>query len=302
MSAASMALAMLIADPVTLGATPPPISQEKPADDVVQAEADTYDRMTIEAVVHGIGPFRFIIDTGSQRTVLSTALAATLGLAEGPQLRVVGIAGSRHVTTAQVHSIAVGALSFRDLTVPLLERINIGADGILGTDSLQHQRVLLDFTRNRISIADRAAKATRAEFEIVVRAKRRSGRLILTNALIDGTRTDVVIDTGASGTIGNRALQRSLARKRQKALGTSEVSSVTGHLLPVELAVAGKLELGRMTLFNVPVAYADAPAFAELRLDRKPAIFLGMRELRAFKRVAIDFSSRKVLFDLVDAK
>lgn len=299
MSGLSMALAMLIANPVILGATPPPLSESASTTDTVQGDADANLRMTISVAVEGAGPYRFLIDTGSQRTVVSTALAGHLGLSPGPQVKVMGIAGPRNVATARVDTIAVGPRAFRDLTVPLLEAGHMGADGILGTDSLQHQRVLLDFTKNTIRIGEARELGGNSAFEIVVRAKQRSGRLILTNAVIDGVRTDVVIDTGASGTVGNRALQRALARKSggpQMPRGVLE--SVTGHELPVELAVADKLELGGMGIGNVIIAYADAPAFAELKLASRPAIFLGMRELRAFRRVAIDFSTRKVLFDL----
>ncbi|MFD2138206.1 retropepsin-like aspartic protease [Novosphingobium resinovorum] len=186
--------------------------------------------------------------------------------------------------------------------MPLLERANMGADGILGTDSLQHQRVLLDFARNTITIGNLAETGGGRGFEIVVRAKERSGRLIMTDALIDGVRTDVVIDTGASGTIGNRALQEALAKKPRQAMLKGAVSSVTGQELAVDLGVADKLELGGIGVSNVVIAYADAPAFSELKLSRKPAIFLGMRELRAFKRVAIDFTKRKVSFDLAGAR
>ncbi|HUD30140.1 MAG TPA: aspartyl protease family protein [Novosphingobium sp.] len=296
----SLALAMLIANPVILGTTPVPIAgAESAAGDTVQGRADDYARMTIEVAVHGIGPYRFLIDTGSQRTVVSTALAGRLGLVGGAQVRVMGIAGTHEVATAQVDSIDIGPRSFYDLTVPLLEGENIGADGILGTDSLQHQRVLLDFARNTIRIGDASELGGRRGFEIVVEARRKSGRLILTDAKIDGVHVDVVIDTGASGSVGNLALQKALAhRARPPALLRGTLSSVTGHDLPVEIGIANKLELAGIGVNNVLIAYADAPAFGELKLDKRPAIFLGMRELRAFKRVAIDFSTRKVLLDI----
>lgn len=293
------ALAMLIANPVILGSTPVPLaSPETAAGDTVQGDSDRDARMTIAVAVHGAGPYRFLIDTGSQRTVVSTAIAGRLGLVPGPQVRIIGIAGTQDVGTAQVDSIDIGPRSFHDLTVPLLERANIGADGILGTDSLQHHRVLLDFVHDTIRIGNAKELGGRRDFEIVVQARRKSGRLILTDALIDGVRTDVVIDTGASGTVGNRALQKALTRRPGAHRMTATLSSVTGQQLPVDLAVAGRLQLAGISVANVLVAYADAPAFDELGLAKRPAIFLGMRELRGFRRVAIDFSTRKVLFDL----
>lgn len=120
--------------------------------------------------------------------------------------------------------------------------------------------------------------------------------MILTHAKLDGIAVDVVIDTGADASIGNRALQAALAHKA--ALPGGELHSVTGQRLIAQVGVAERLSFGGVHLNKVAIAYADAPPFAVLGLDRKPAILLGMRELRGFRRVAIDFRTRKVLFDL----
>jgi hypothetical protein len=58
------------------------------------------------------------------------------------------------------------------------------------------------------------------------------------------------------------------------------------------------LELGRMELRDFPILFADSPSFHALGLGEQPALILGMSELRAFRRVAIDFEKRRVLFDL----
>ncbi len=299
MSGFAFAMAMTVAaESLILGS--PPISPSNDSEtETLQAGTDSADRMTIDVLVrgdvHGGGPYRFLIDTGSQRTVISTALAEALKLPSGPTVRIVSIAGEDRVATARVDTIDIGDRSFHDLTVPLLKDHHIGADGILGTDSLQHQRVVLDFIRNTIEIGDPHELGRARGYEIVVRAKRRSGRLIMTNATIDGIRTDVVIDTGASSTIGNRALQRAM---RERGAGAGLLTSVTGQTLPVQFQLARTLQIDTVQVANVAIAFADAPAFAELGLKKRPAIFLGMRELRVFRRVAIDFTTRKILFDL----
>lgn len=297
MSGTALALALLIADPVILGTTPAPgpLPQASGTMETLQGEADLQDRMTVNVALQGKGPFRFLIDTGSQRTVVSTALAGNLGLVIGPQVRVIGMAGEGNVATAKVDTLGFGSREIYDLIVPLLENRHIGADGILGTDSLQDQRVLLDFKHNTITIGDARELGGSAGYEIVVHARKRSGRLIMTNATIDGVRVDVVIDTGASGTVGNLALRRAMHEHTQ---ATAVLSSVTGHELSADVGFARELNIKDLKIGNVVIAYADAPAFGELGLAQRPAVFLGMRELRAFKRVAIDFSSRKILFDL----
>ena len=94
---------------------------------------------------------------------------------------------------------------------------------------------------------------------------------------------------------GFRALQNALSRRRttQQAI----LISVTGQRITADIGYPRKLEFGTIGIANLLVAYADAPVFAVLELERKPALLLGMRELRLFKRVAIDFDRRKVYFD-----
>ena len=118
----------------------------------------------------------------------------------------------------------------------------------------------------------------------------------MTNALVDGVKTDVVIDTGAQNSIGNRALQRALTRKRLSE--QTKLTSVTGQQIVADVVIARRIRLGNLDFSQMPVAFADAPPFVRLGLHEKPALLLGMGQLRAFNRVAIDFESKKILFDI----
>lgn len=298
----ALALTLLLADAAAAGVAPLPAKPAPEAgpttDDIAQTlktGTDRDERMMVNVAVQGKGPYRFLIDTGSQQTVVSNDLAGTLGLPLGPEVTVLGMAGTSNVATARVDTIAIGAKSFKDLTVPLLEAEHIGADGIVGTDSLQGQRVTLDFANNAIAIAPAIRSAQSNGYEIVVHARKRLGRLIMADARVDGIHVDVVIDTGATSAVGNLALQNAM---RKQVAGVVRLASVTGDDLPAELVIAHSLQIEKLSLTNVAIAFADSPAFRELGLRKRPALFLGMRELRVFKRIAIDFSTRKVLFDL----
>ena len=264
--------------------------------EIIGTEEDRHERMTLPVHIPPHGPFRFLLDTGSQTTVLSSALANQLALPAGEVKTIVSIAGVQQVQTAEVSEILLGRRSHYGLVAPLLERAHIGADGILGTDSLQDQRVLLDFHGNFIAINSAKALGGDSGFDIVVRARRRSGQLIITHAHIDGKRTRVVIDTGSDVTIGNRALQRALARR--VTMNETVLFSATGQKLPADMGFAKRLSFGDIAITNIAIAFADAAPFKALGLEKRPALLLGMRELRVFKRIAIDFSKRKVLFDL----
>ena len=293
---AAMGAAMMAAAVVT-GI---PVAQPQNQDDAELSETlktgqDADLRMTLPVGIDGQGPFDFLLDTGSQSTVVSTSLASSLALPPGPTVRIIGMAGVSQAGTARIGTIDIGRRTVESLVVPLLDQEDIGAPGILGTDSLQDQRVLFDFTQNTITVGNARELGGNDGFEIVVRARQRAGRLIMTNGHLDGVRVRVVVDTGSTTTIGNRALQRALRHKETDAI---TLLSATGHELAGDARVAGRLTIDNLIVNGTFIAYADSPAFEELDLVDKPAIFLGMRELRGLKRLAIDFSQDRVLFDV----
>lgn len=259
-------------------------------------QPDSYQRLTVPVQISGQGPYRFVVDTGSQKSVVSRRIADELALERGGQMRIIGLAGREVAETATIGELGIGHRRHRDLDVVIFESEHIGADGIIGIDSLQGQRVLLDFSRNLMAVGDIRSLRGDKGYEIVVTARRRGGQLIMTNAVVDGVSTDVVIDTGSDTTIGNRALQRAL--KKQDALTPVVLVSASGRVLTAEIGAHRRMDIDSISITNLLVAYTDAPVFGALGLDRKPALMLGMRELRLFKRIAIDFSRRKVYFDL----
>ena len=283
-----------------LGALPLPAGQDAATQtsttDIIKTASDGYDRLTVPVRIGKDGPYDFLIDTGAERTVLARGLAERLGLVPTGRATLIGVAGSLAVDLVDVAEVRLGSRSFYDLSAPLLEGSHIGADGIIGLDGLRNQRVLIDFKRNLIAVDDAKELGGNRGFEIVVRARLRGDQLIMTNALVDGIKTDVVIDTGAQSTIGNRALQRAMARRR--APEKTSLTSVTGQSIDADLIFARRVTIGNLDFTDLPVVFADAPPFERLNLSEKPALLLGMGQLRAFQRVAIDFQERKILFDL----
>lgn len=270
--------------------------QQAAATDVVAIRKDQWSRMTVPVKVVEQGPFRFLIDTGSQNTVLSRELATRLSLVSNRKARLISVAGTQMVDMVDLDQIDLGRRSYYGLSAPVLESEHMGADGILGLDSLQDQRVLVDFKKGLMAIDDAKNLGGNRGFEIVVEARRRSGQLIMADAKLEGIKVQVVIDTGAETSIGNIALQKALTRKRKAE--KIELLSVTGHQVSADLSYARWLEIADVRFNNVAIAYTDAPAFKALKLDSRPSLLLGMRDLRSLDRLAIDFSSRRILFDV----
>jgi predicted aspartyl protease len=273
---------------------PPPM---EPGVEVLEIERERYQRMTVPVTIQGQGPFDFLIDTGAQATVLSRALADRLMLHDRDTATLVGMASSVRVETTPIDDFNLGSRSFYIRQAPVVEGEHIGgADGILGLDSLQNQRVLLDFARREIAVADAEQLGGNRGYEIVVRARERLGQLIITTAQLDGVQVQVIIDTGAQGSVGNLALFDRL--RRNKELAATEMTDINGITLGGVVRVARELQLGRANVQNFPILFADSRPFHTLGLADKPALILGMSELKLFRRVAIDFKTRRVLFDL----
>ncbi|TIX49670.1 retroviral-like aspartic protease family protein [Alteraurantiacibacter aquimixticola] len=294
------ALALLAsASPTTVGQAEIAASAEEAASEILQMEDERYRRMTVPVSINGEGPFNFMIDTGAQATVLSNVLADQLQLGERRTATLVGMVSRRQVQTAIIPELTLGRHSLFDARAALVEGANIGgADGILGLDSLQDRRVLLDFENRLMEVVHEDDDASNRGYDIVVRARRVGSQLIIARAQLDGVRTAVVVDTGAQGSVGNSVLYDRMRRARENI--ASQMTDINGVEATGTVRVARSLEFGRAQVTNFPVTFADTPVFAALGLEDEPALVLGMNELRLFDRVAIDFSSRRVLFDLPD--
>jgi len=253
------------------------------------------ERLTVPVRLSGYGPFRFLVDTGSDRTAISRQLAGRLGLPSGANASVHSITGVTTVSTTDLPSLQLTRKPIKISGAPLLEGVDIGADGIIGVDSLRSQSVLFDFEKQTLSIVPSERATLREEpGAIVVEATRRNGRLIMTDAKADGHPVNVVIDTGAELTIGNEALRRQLVdHGLVDPMQKVQMLSVTGALLTGDYMFVRELDIGGLTLRNLAVVFADAHSFKELKLDREPALLLGMNAIRAFKKVSIDFANRK---------
>jgi predicted aspartyl protease len=253
-------------------------------------------RMTVPISIGGSGPYRFIVDTGAERTVLSRELAARLGLSAGAPVTVHSMTEVSRIETARVPALQVGRRTVERIEAPLLAEQALGADGLLGVDSLAAQRVELDFRTNemRVSRSTRRPEAWERNV-IVVTARSRFGHLILVDAAFDGERVWVILDTGAEVSIANEALRRRLERRgRLGPTAPLQVVSVTGGRRTLDYGVARRVRIGRAEIANLPVGFADVDPFRKLGLTERPAILLGMDALRLFERVSMDFATREV--------
>lgn len=254
-------------------------------------------RMTVAVNVNGSGPYRFVVDSGADTSVVGERMAKALKLPLGRRTILNSITDSQLVDRVLVDELALGPTRVTDLQLPVLREQNLGAEGMLGLDALVEQRLMLDFEKRVITVEDGRTPSVRYDNEIVVTARLRKGQLILTQVSAGRQKLNAVIDTGSEITIGNTALRDALLRRHQK-FDEIEVMGVTGTVMKLQLARIDRLQIGGVILHNAPIAFADAPPFAVFGLDKSPALLLGTDIMENFRKISLDFRNRKVRFQL----
>lgn len=322
-TAARIAAALVLAATLAIGpspaAAPPKIAKPRPVapgeptnvpplppadfdptltiggDDLQAKMANT--RLKVDVFVNGAGPYKFVVDSGADTSVVGRRIARDLELPLGMPAILNSTTSRDWVDRVRVAELTLGPSTIRDLHVPALAERDVGGDGMIGIDALVQQRLLMDFEKRLIRVED-ARKPPRPEpGEIVVTARRQRGQLILTHVQTSGISLDAVIDTGSEVSIGNTALRDRLFR-RGRNFTTVEAIGVTGATMKLEMTTVDELRLGPVTLYDVPIAFADVPPFKLFGLADEPALLVGTDLLETFRRVSLDFRARKVRFQL----
>lgn len=263
----------------------------------VATRSDDAMRMTVPVTIEGRGPFQFVVDTGSDRTVVSQELAALLKLAAGETVTMHSMSGVGPANTVTVPSLTVAGQTTHGINAPALQQDYLGSHGLLGIDTLKGRRVVMDFAKRTLSVLRAGEKEQYDPDTIVVTARSKYGQLVLVDADVDGTPITVIIDSGAQNSVGNAPLRALLAKRNRKMqFFKTELIDVTGGRLGAEYAAVGHIRIAGIRVENAVIAFVDAHPFKRYGLLNKPAMLLGMDTLRGFRRVSVDFAQRKVRF------
>jgi hypothetical protein len=286
--------------------TPPDVPPLPPADfdnklaiggdDVKARDVDT--RLSVDVQVNGRGPYHFIVDSGADTSAVGLRIAHDLELPLGTPAILNATTSRNLVDRVKIEELTLGPSTIRNLEVPALRETDLGGQGLIGIDALVQQRLMMDFEKHLIKVEDARKPVKSSPGDIVITARRQRGQLILTEVRAGHISLDAVIDTGSEISIGNLALRDQLLRRNRDRFWTVEATGVTGVTVKLQLASVGELQLGPITLRDVPIAFADVPPFKMFGLSKEPSLLLGTDLLATFRRVSLDFRARKVRFQL----
>lgn len=272
--------------------TPPP---EDDASYLLDAWVDAYGRPTAKVMINGMGPFRFMVDTGSTTTVIAARHLTTLGTKPLGQVIVVGTTGTASMPLVRLDKLQTGAVTKPGLAVAVLPDSELaGEDGILGGDVFVGRRLVFDIRGKsvRIEPSKRQMRAT-----ALGNMRVRNGLLAEIDGKVGSVSARLMLDTGAQNCIANMALSDALLKHHPKLrrVDNARVYGVTGHKVIGQYIALPRVDLRAFTVRDAACVAADAQIFDQWDMNREPAMIVGVNLLSRLESFSIDYGAR--MFD-----
>ena len=256
---------------------------------------DRIGRIWAPVFINGQGPFRLVLDTGSNRSVVNASVAAALGIALTDESSVImrGVTGSRSVPTIHVDSVVVGDLELRSQRLPIVLDALGGAEGVLGGNGLRDKRIFIDFRNDRITILrSRAERAPRGFSTIPLKMEK---GLLIAEVRAGTVRARAIIDTGAQSTIANVAFRKALARRiRSEDVLANEITGATLDVQRGDLLRSPPIAFGPLEIRQAYITTGDMHIFQHWKMTTEPVLLLGMDVLGQFDTLIIDYRRREL--------
>lgn len=256
---------------------------------------DRMGRILVPVMIDGKGPFRFLLDTGANGSVISDHLAHELGLVAsrdaGEQIE--GITGFERMPCVSIAELRFGDIVKTHLRMPVASSpVLTGLDGILGMAGFGRVRVAVDFRHNKVAIGP--SRATGMQGYLDIQARRTKGSLLMIPARVGGIEVEAVIDTGAEETLGNSALKSALLARAAQKPAQARVYGVTKQVSAGGVVKSPTIYLGPAAIRNLTIVYSDIPIFKTWHLESRPALIIGMNVLGTVDALVLDFPRARV--------
>jgi predicted aspartyl protease len=248
--------------------------------------------------VNGQGPFRFVIDTGANRSVLSQSLARRLGLAPSGEGVVHSVDGAELAALVNVESLSFGGLHLPRGDTPVLESPMLdGEHGLLGVDGMAGRLLHVDFTNHCVEIYESGAQLP-VQGWLSVPARMRFGTMLMVQGEIMDVRVNVLIDTGSNISLANARFRDALRDVAAHSIEYHNDHAFTfGRPIVLEERVwTPRLRLGRTIVDSVNAYIGDFHIFDVWGLKDEPTLLIGMDVLARAREMAIDYEHSVVHF------
>ncbi len=219
------------------------ISQALSAEPVARApyRIDYAGWFIVSANVNGEGPYDFIIDSGTTRTLVFDNLATSANFEEtgGEQQHVMSVGEAGFFPPYRIGEIAIGEARLTNLDSVILPAWMVddrSPYGIIGSDFLAQFYVVFDAIRREIVFYDRSETGIAPPDWAEVPLKREtfdleSGVLFTLEGVIERRKIEFLFDTGAVGTIINPPALGKIAKRRRSKGFFDPADQLTGKII-----------------------------------------------------------------------
>ena len=255
---------------------------------------DRIGRIWAPVLIDGKGPYRLVLDTGANRSAITTRAAQSLGgVPAVGNTQVTGFTGSAVVPTLHVSRLEVGELLIGPSDLPVLTDVFGGAQGVLGIEGLANKRIYADFGHDRLEITISHGERARRDFVVVPLTQTHNG-LLIANVRVGTVRAKAIVDTGAQGTVGNLALLDALMHHPPRNATHEEIIGVTLDVQRGDNIPAPDIDFGNMQVKGAHITFGDMYLFQHWKLTDEPTLTLGMDMLGSFDVLVIDYNRHEL--------
>lgn len=248
--------------------------------------------------INGQGPFRLIVDTGANRSVISTDVANALQVAPNGTGEVHSINGVEVAPVVPLASLTFEGLALAsDSALVMNSNALMGENGVLGVDSISNRRLRVDFERGCMEITSSdARRAPPGWFSI--QGELRFGNLLIARGRISDVDVAVLVDTGSDTTLANEALREALGRARIRRANMFLATSLTsGRTVYANEAIdLPPLQFSSVSLRNLTAYPGEFHIFQVLGLQDQPALLIGMDAISHLRAIEVDYGSGRLYF------
>ena len=229
-------------------------------------------------------PFRFVLDTGSGMSVISTSTAKKLGLkpvARGGMARAVGGGGKFEIVYGYLHSVDIGDVKVENVPVYIRHFFDtaVPVDGYLGLSVVSRFLTSLDYGMRRMTLIKQNQNDVMEAWTTV---RRGEGPQALAPTLPNDTVIEVPLRTTSSGFLSGEVALDGFEKPLNFIIDTAASITVVSEKLSQEEALNDLLQPSKMRVFGA-AGITDNVMMVQL-----PKVGLGLTKLEKINAAVLD--------------
>jgi len=248
--------------------------------------------------LNGLGPYRFLLDSGAGMSIVAKHLADNIGLKDAGNLPAAGIGGLEVGNFVRIDSMAVGGATLYDLTsgaidfAPLTTGLATTIDGVVGYELFSRLIVDIDYDAQIIRLYNPEANIYPGGADTIV------CEIESNHPIVEGIANDSIvgrfrIDTGSNNYLDLNApfvKKHALLATAGKSFGSVPLRGVGGETRTTA-ALLPSFRLGKSRMENLLTGFFEAESgiLAAEHVDGN----IGGGLLSRF-RVGFDYPNRKI--------